>query len=262
MSIYHNRGKRRKSSRLSRKVSGRKVKTFHVRGFDIKAGLSKTELREKPTLLKPTSGVDDKAVRKNIDKKRGKLVDKLKGRGGVRVRFVAPKFGSKASRQAFNIKRRGRLKEVYHFFPVLRYTIIQNFNEDPKTPREEKQFDAVDNYEVLKRYFSNVKLGAQAAWTARPPTIADRYTGDFAIRQTLGSFRRSGLDKKKLRKYIKEVEKRLAGYAVVTGIQGVWRSERSEQFFQRAAHRRHAEAQAEPYRAPKPSRKYKKGRSK
>lgn len=224
------------------KPARQKIKTFSKRGIRFEKSLTKIDLREAPAILRGFTAGDDEAKLGKIESRRDALDSRLSGAGGVRIKFMRPRFARRSATKAkrYDPRRAGRPRESYLFFPIFEFSIIQSFDTEKLAVRQRRFFNAIDNYDTLKRYFSSAKLGARAGWSVRPPGALEGVTGEYNIRQTLQSYRKHGLDKRKLRKLIRAVDDRLAGFAIVTGVRGVWRSPRSEQFAERKVFGREA----------------------
>ena len=222
------------SPRKKTKTEKSKVKRFKKHGITLESSLTRNDLKESPTLLRGFTAGTEQQKLKRINARRTLLDNEISGRGGIRRKFLRPAFARRSPSLAktFNPRRAGRPREHYLFFPVFEFTIIESFDQDEPKKRGKglPAINRIDNYSTIVRYFAKAKLGAKAAWTVRVPTPIDSVSGEFAIRQTLQSYKKNGIDKKKLRELIRSVDDRLGGFAKVTGVRGVWRSPRSEQF--------------------------------
>lgn len=233
--------KRSYGSRPKRKPSG--PKRTSVGGFILEQGVKKSDLNTGPVILRGLTAGDDSDKIAHALKRRSSLLSDLRGSGGYNTRFLAPSFArGKRSGALYNPGRAGRSNDHYYYFPVFEFTVIRDFDQDTSDRAETKVINRMDNYETIKRYFARAKIGSKASWSVRPPVSGD-ISGEWSIVQTHGSYRRKGLDKRKLRALIACSEDRMAGYAVITGIRGVWRSMRSIEHWQRTTARQVAETQ-------------------
>lgn len=235
------RYKRKKPQRKSLRITSQKQ--IKVGGMTYVASVSKTDVPAAPKVLK---SVKKKDLPKYIDRKTRQLEKRVvKGRKKyVPVkRYIAPEFArqSKQTRANYSPYAPGRADEHYLFFPVFEFTITQSFDFDDMEENDDEELQELDQYETLRKYFTTADAGSRASWSLRPPSREVDSSSGYAIRQTLRSFRRYGLDKKQLAAVIREANDRMNGYAVVTAVRGVWRSQYSEEQSERSFQERRSE---------------------
>lgn len=239
------RKRKAKKPILKKSARQRKPRPIMRSGIEIQPNLSKIDLRDAPSILRGFSvGTEGQKLDK-IQKRRDKLLKKVSGKGGLRVKFKRPGFAKKNKRLSdlHNPNRSGRPREHYYYFVEFEYSIINDYTEEKAqalvaTEEQSRKLNFAQIDSVLTQYFAKATVGSRASWTPRPPTQADRINKTYNVRQTLQSYRKKGLDKKQLREIIASVDSRLKGFAIVTGIRGVWRSQRSEEFSFRESKKR------------------------
>lgn len=253
--------RKRKADRVKR-YGEHKARVIRKGGFTFQADISKADAKHSVRIVQGFSAGTEKEIAKKIAKRRNNFVDNISGKGGLTVKKARPPFlvGEKITprkRALYDPFRRGVKNETYYFYPVFEWSIAKTYNRDnAEAEREEFEFDddnRLRDSDPLMLYFAAARIGSRAQWGVKPP-IGQRTSEDYVIRQSLGSFRKNGLNKRKLRRLINEAEKRMQGYAIITGIRGVWRSPFSEQHANREARRLAEELRAKESKPRKPKR--------
>ncbi len=220
-----------------------KGKIVRKNGFAFKPQMSPHDAKDAPHVLPAYSGTESQIeakqlkARKALFKRLSKHPFGMKQRAskGIKVPYRKPYFLGTKGRETkagyqnaklrswmFNPSRRGRPREHYYFYPVFVWTIIKPWN-----PKEERNFRELEPSPTLKRYFTTANIGARASWNVRPAEKYMRDDGEYVITQRLDTYRKYGLDRLKLKRLIKAAEERMQGYAMITGVSGVWRSPKS-----------------------------------
>lgn len=172
--------------------------------------IARADVKGSPTTLKPVRG-DSYDIDLYVAKRLNAL-DKLLAPEYIRLRYLAPDFTKgTAGSSNYNPDAPGKLSHNFYFFPVLEFTVVESDEEGELSG-------------TLQEFFASAEPGSRASWSLRAPSKGVQDVEDYSIIQTLGVWKNKGIATAAIRNVIETANKRLAGYAVVTGVRGVWRS--------------------------------------
>ena len=255
--------KRRKSTGAIKRYGEHKPRMIRKGGFTFQADISKKDISQAVRIVRGFQTGTKEEISKKLSKRRNKFVDTVAGKGSLKLKrsrppFLVGKSVPKRKRVLYDPERRGVKTEHYYFYPVFEWSIVREYKKEQAEDEREDLYEYDDDNRLrgsdpLMLYFAAAKIGSRAQWGVKPP-LGQKTSDDYVVRQQLGSYLKNGLNKDKLRRVINLAERRMQGYAIITGIRGVWRSPYSEEHSERQTARLADELRAKETRPRKPKR--------